>query len=90
MKTNIIAVIGTLLLGCGACVTNKHTLEELASHDLKCAPEAVTITLESRPYVGVTRYTADGCNRHREYICDKTFWFSGIPVGNASCKRDRH
>jgi hypothetical protein len=72
-----------------ACTSTHDLAREAAATDMRCQPENVMVSLDSRPMVGTTRYAAEGCNKQRMYVCQKVVFLYGLPVSNARCTRER-
>ncbi len=85
-----------LMLVLSGCATNKAIVREQASMDMGCNPNEISVEFTDRPYVGVTRYSAEGCGMSRHYKCEKwnnllnVVYTQSIPLGiPPACKRER-
>ena len=73
-----------LLAGCASSITQ---VRERAAVDLRCNQSEISVELTERPYVGVTRYRAEGCGDNRGYECHAWVYSGGLPLGKRTCRR---
>lgn len=91
-RFNTLSVFATLLVAAllnSGCTSTHDRARQVAATDMRCQPENVVVSLDSRPQVGMTRYLADGCSKQRMYVCHKLLSVYGLPVGSARCARER-
>jgi len=81
-----LGMVAALMLA--GCASNEFQVRERAAIDLKCDSEQVSVKLLERPYMGVTRYEADGCGDSRQYECRARAYSMGLPVGERACRRE--
>ena len=77
-----------MALGLAGCATNVSQVRERGAADLNCDAKAVSVTLVERPYVGVTRYEAEGCGATKAYECTARLFSWGMPIGERTCRRE--
>ena len=80
----LVAIVVPMLAG---CATNSAQVRLRSAQDLDCDAENVHIQLTERPYVGVTRYEANGCGASRSYECRARVYVAGVPMGERTCRR---
>ena len=82
-----IVSVAVALLTLAGCATNIAQVRERGAADLACDISNVSVRLTERPYVGVTRYEAEGCGAARAYECSARAYAIGLPFGQRTCKR---
>ena len=75
-------------LAVAGCATNEAQVRERGAVDLHCDAAAVSVELVERPYVGITRYEAEGCGGTRTYECRARAYSAGLPIGERACRRE--
>jgi hypothetical protein len=80
------AILAVIVLA--GCATNETQVRDRASVDLRCDAAQVSVQLLERPYLGVTRYEAEGCGATREYECRARAYSAGLPIGERACRRE--
>jgi hypothetical protein len=81
-----VGILGVLAIA--GCATNEAQVRERGAIDLKCDAAEVAVKLVERPYVGITRYEADGCGETRTYECRARAYSAGLPIGERACRRE--
>jgi hypothetical protein len=77
-----------VLIAMAGCAGNESMVRERGAADLHCNPAEVSVKLLERPYVGVTRYAAEGCGETRHYECRARAYTNGVPIGERTCRRE--
>ena len=86
-STGRIVSVAVALLTLAGCATNISQVRSRGAADLACDVSNVSVRLTERPYVGVTRYEAEGCGETRSYECSARAYAVGLPFGQRTCKR---
>ena len=76
-----------IALSLAGCASNNSQVLLKSAQDLNCDEANVHVKLTERPYVGVTRYEAEGCGETRSYECRARAYVIGVPMGERTCRR---
>lgn len=96
MKLKCVLIASVCMALISGCATNKTLVREQAAEEFGCAKDDVDVEFIERPYMGITRYSAQGCGMRRQYVCKKWYNFyslynvKGIPLEYPpGCERDK-